>query len=981
VKLNIILIAFYVFYFGIVRAQNFLDLKKKYVSFCTSNNNDSIIYYGNWILKNYSITNAEREGLNYQIGYSYYLSNDYISSTSYLKKAKISIEKNKSGKEGFYSRTLNLIANNYSELKQYDSSLTYNKLANEAYKVSHGKQHQFYAITLASTAQTLSNLRDFDQSDKFFKEAIGIFELNGQQRTIQYAELIMSAGGNLYYSEKYNEALTNQLQAKRLFEKENNIYSEEYLICLNYLSSIYTSLKQYSEAKEINQYSLFIQEKYFSKESINYTNTLSNLSINYSDLGDLDSAAYCLKMCLELTGKVLGQESEAYLISLNNLGELYFRQGNYLEALRTHEKCLDKKLKSSSISTLNLAVTYNNLGKSAKYNNENKRARQYYLKALEIQIKDNGDLSNLFKTYTNLGFVNIELENYTEAQFDFEESLRLQLDRFYKLKTGLSTKILNDIKNELDVTFYALNNLCFVNYNVKNSTFNNWVSLKAIIGADFRLAMKEAASENNLSLFLVFKKITQIKNEINNLNQQDIGVDNSKVSRIKELNKELELQEMELSRNTEIFKLLNRTFNFQDVYSKLNKNEVFIDIIKYPKFSFNSNQWTDSLQYLVFMFDSRDTLVDYVFIEDGTQIDQDLFDQYQQEATDPERKTDLTSEKFYNYFWKPIADKIGDAKTIYISLGGVYNNINLNTIYNPETGKYLLEEKDIRIVNSAREFILNKERETKTYTNNTASLFGFPNFDGNTTVTADASDLFASTRDLSSFWLDSLTRGGLKAKPLPATKTEVENISSSLKSKGWQVTSYLADNASETNIKTQQSPRVLHVATHGYFFPDIPMEDKDQTRFLGMDRQQVVQDPMLRSGLLLTGANRTLKGESSTGENGLLSAAEASLLDLRETELVVLSACETGKGEVKNSEGVYGLRKAFSNAGAQNIIMSLWKVDDKVTQEFMSRFYEIWLNDKTSIREAFNRTQLEIKAKYPQPYYWGAFILVGESFN
>jgi CHAT domain-containing protein len=145
-----------------------------------------------------------------------------------------------------------------------------------------------------------------------------------------------------------------------------------------------------------------------------------------------------------------------------------------------------------------------------------------------------------------------------------------------------------------------------------------------------------------------------------------------------------------------------------------------------------------------------------------------------------------------------------------------------------------------------------------------------------------------------------------------------------------------------------------------------------------MDRNRVVQDPMLRSGLLFTGANKTLQGEESKDENGLLSAAEASLLDLRETELVVLSACETGKGEVKNSEGVYGLRKAFADAGAQNIIMSLWKVDDKVTQEFMTRFYEIWLNEKTTIRDAFNRTQLEIKAKYPQPYYWGAFILVGE---
>jgi CHAT domain-containing protein len=310
-------------------------------------------------------------------------------------------------------------------------------------------------------------------------------------------------------------------------------------------------------------------------------------------------------------------------------------------------------------------------------------------------------------------------------------------------------------------------------------------------------------------------------------------------------------------------------------------------------------------------------------------------------------------------------------------LCGVYNNINLNTIYNPETGKYLLEEKDIRIVNSARDFVLSKEGEKKTYSSNTASLYGFANFDGNATVSADTSDIFASTRDLNSFWLDSLTRGGMKAKPLPATKIEVENISSTLKSKGWQVKNYLADNASETNIKKEASPRILHVATHGYFFQDIPLEN-DNNRFLGMDRQQVVQDPMLRSGLLLTGANKTLKGESTTGENGLLSAAEASLLDLRETELVVLSACETGKGEIKNSEGVYGLRKAFADAGAQNIIMSLWKVDDKVTQEFMSRFYEIRLNDKTSIREAFNKTQLEIKAKYPQPYYWGAFILVGE---
>ena len=872
---------------------------------------------------------------------------------------------------------MNRIASNYSNLEQYDSSLVYNYLANDAYKESHGKTHQYYAYSLQSTAQTLSYLRYFEQSDKFYKEAIRIFELNDLHRTMEYSNLLMAAGGNLYYFEKFNEALKYELDAKSLFDEGKFSYSDEYLLCLNYLSAIYSSLQQYTDAKEINLYSLFLQEKYFSKETRTYSNILNNLSENYSNLGDLDSASMYMKISLAVTEKLFGQESSAYYISLNNLGELYFKKGNYKEALSTHKKCLEIKLRDKSISNLELASSFNNLGKSYKYNNDNISAKKNYLKALEIQINEKGDISSTISTYTNLGFVNLDLKNYDEAQFDFEESLRLNLDRFTKLKTGLSSKILYDIKNELINSVYILNNLCFVNDKVYNSTFNNWISLNGVIGSDFRLAMKEASYGYDTLLMTIFNDINSKNNELNRLKELTSEFGNNKEFKIKQLTKEIELKEMELSSNSTMLKLLKKTIKFQDIYSKLQESDVFIDITNYPKSSFNTNQWTDSTQYLVFISDSKDTLIDYVFIEDGNEIGQDLFDQYKHEATDPEQKTDLKSERFYNYFWKPIADKIGNAKTIYVSLGGVYNNINLNTIYNPTTGKYLAEEKDIRIVNSARDFVLSKEREKKKYSSNTASLFGFPNFDGNTTVSADTSDLFASTRDLNSFWLDSLTRGGMKAKPLPATKTEVENISTTLKSKGWQVNSFLADNASETNIKKQQSPRILHVATHGYFFQDIPLE-KDNTRFLGMDRQQVVQDPMLRSGLLLTGANKTLKGESSNGENGLLSAAEASLLDLRETELVVLSACETGKGEVKNSEGVYGLRKAFSDAGAQNIIMSLWKVDDKVTQEFMSRFYEIWLNEKTNIRDAFNKTQLEIKAKYPQPYYWGAFILVGE---
>jgi CHAT domain-containing protein len=170
---------------------------------------------------------------------------------------------------------------------------------------------------------------------------------------------------------------------------------------------------------------------------------------------------------------------------------------------------------------------------------------------------------------------------------------------------------------------------------------------------------------------------------------------------------------------------------------------------------------------------------------------------------------------------------------------------------------------------------------------------------------------------------------------------------------------------------------VLHIATHGYFLEDVEASGSA----FGVQLENATDNPLLRSGLMLAGASKTLSGQHmpnlASNDNGILTAYEAMNMNLEGTNLIVLSACETGLGDIKAGEGVYGLQRAFLVAGADALIMSLWKVDDAATQHLMRNFYTNWIKLGNK-QKAFKQAQLQLMTKYKEPFYWGAFVMMGQ---
>ena len=930
------------------------------------------------------------------------------------------------GKENpSYLITIGNLAVNYSDLGNFSRALEVNLECLKIKEKMFGKEHPDYLLTLGNSATNYSDLGNYAKSIELNLECLKKTEKIYGKLHPYYLSTLNNLSLNYVKLDDLQKALVLSIEC--LISKEKTIGKEhpDYLLTLSNLAAIYNDLGQYNLAIEINSKCLISLEKLFGKEHPGYLTTLGNLAVNYGDLGNYEKALEINQECLRIKGKILGEKNPDYLTTLINLSADYLYLGNHDKALELTKKCLKITTEIYGVENEyyltnlnNLASIYHslkNFQKSLELNSEcvklselvfGKEHSNYAraLNNLSLLYRDSGDYQkalelNLQSLKINEKIFSIDHNRYLTSlsntsfsyldlkEYKFTDSLKI-LENFI-LEKLISKKLigLNIEMQEFSKLKLFSKFILFQNYTIFRKTnkrllqqnaFNSWLNFNGIISIQSAQLEPQIRASKDSSLIQLFEKWQLNKLQLLKYYELTKPELEKRGINIAVLEEEINEQERALSRGSEVFSEMKKTYALSDIQQQLKEDEAYVDIVRLPYYNFNTNVWSDTIRYLAYII-TKDTkeIPTTVLLENGNQLEEEIASYFAENTFgNSKREKDSIS---YAYYWKPIYKELSGKKKIYLSSGGVYNNINIQTLFNPSTNKYVSEEMEVQLVNNGRTFIQQKTKKPQQYSNNTATFIGYPNFNGtlsNGSINEDA--IYATSREFSPMLLDTLSRGA-NVSPLPGTKKEVETIGQLLKNKQWNVNLFTENNASEEEIKKVESPRVLHIATHGYFLKQTDNLQKESgLRMMGMDTKRFVENPLLRSGLLLSGANKTLKGDTTrASENGILTAYEAAYLHLQGTELVVLSACETGKGELKNGEGVYGLRKSFADAGAKNIIMSLWKVDDKVTQEFMTSFYTNWSTGIT-IREAFNKTQQSIKAMYPQPYYWGAFILVGE---
>jgi CHAT domain-containing protein len=483
-------------------------------------------------------------------------------------------------------------------------------------------------------------------------------------------------------------------------------------------------------------------------------------------------------------------------------------------------------------------------------------------------------------------------------------------------------------------------------YGLYEVILHNQLKIKGLLLGDAALLQNRILNSGSNELIKTYKELQYARAELSALYFKK----NSE-ARIAEINSLINSYEKTIQQSLPDY-ANESPITWLDVQRVLKKGELAAEMVRVRHFEFKEIKegnkthripgLSNQVSYLTLIITPETNSLSCFAIKNGQQLESRYAKLYRNLMI-----TQQQDEQSYGNYWVPFYQHLNGVKKIYFSGDGIYSQINLNTLYNSETKRYVIDEVDLQYVTSIKDLL----KTSKANAHNRAFLFGRPNFKGTIAEGMDE----GLQRSLISEELTTLKDQDFQ--DLPGTEAEIKAIEKSLLANAWTVKLYQGMDATEKNVKALDNPTILHLATHGFFIQD----------------STGIVNPMIRSGLLFSGVNGNA---NSSIDDGILTAYEAAMLNLKDTRLVVLSACETGLGEIRYGEGVYGLQRAMITAGADNLMMSLWKVDDTATNLLMSEFYRNWNQGEAA--DAFRMAQKKLRTIYPHPYYWGAFIMLGK---
>jgi CHAT domain-containing protein len=632
---------------------------------------------------------------------------------------------------------------------------------------------------------------------------------------------------------------------------------------------------------------------------------------------------------------------------------LFARKNKHLQFHRWTKKEAGKNNLNKVISLNLLSECYRNLGDYDKAILYNKKSFSHYGKVIKSETY------NLVPLLMTRGYIYWDQGKIKEAEYDFIKASGIQSEFINKNFKTLSEYEKENFYSSMKENFDVLNAFAVDKLSRSGDAsdslfrviYDFQIKTKAIILNESNRMLEVIHASKDQELMSQFNEWRKFKNELAKKVIMD-GLNDNDPS-IREIKYSINRLEKEMSAKTSLFSETTNNPSWKDIRSNLKPEEAAVEVIrvrtygnvplkntyyrKFKKLPASTKGLTDSVVYLFLLITPESKSPEALIMNDGNKLEATQYKYYRNAQL-----YKIDDQQSYNIFWKPLQGKLPSSSIVYFSSDGIYNLVNLSIMKNPVSGKYLIDE--VRIINLTNTKEILSSEDTANHQKTSILLLGRPNYSKNEERIQNEKPKDKSESNYFSG----------EVNDLPGTEREVKIIDEYLKRNNIDSKVLLWNEATEELLKEADSRHIMHIATHGFF-----------------DANQNGQNPMLRSGLLLAG----ITGNTSR-EDGILTAYEASTLDLSNTNLVVLSACETGLGEIKNGEGVYGLQRAFEVAGVDAILMSMWKVNDQTTQELMVAFYEELLQEKP-VMEAFKNAQLRIRSKYPEPLYWGAFKLIG----